>query len=311
MLVYMNQLINLLLIIAPIFIGFYIPVPKAIIKKADIGLTYFVYVIMFYIGFELGHMGEIFAQLRHIFVQTIVLVAVSVFSGVIGTLLFDRYRKINISIPKNHLNDESGVTINSFMGSGIQLLCLLAGLILSYVLPKNYALPDSTMTGLLMVLVFMVGISLQGVGLSLKQVFLNKHSLLLSVVFVGAIWLGGIIYALLMPSVSLSQALAMVSGFGWYSLSSIVITDTYGAMWGSVALFNDLFREILALIFIPILMKKYPNTAISIGGATSLDFTLPTIQQSGGSGIVPYTICFAFIINLLSPIAMMLFASLG
>ena len=40
----------------------------------------------------------------------------------------------------------------------------------------------------------------------------------------------------------------MSSGYGWYSLSGIVITSAYGAQWGSVALLNDLLRELFALL---------------------------------------------------------------
>ena len=51
---------------------------------------------------------------------------------------------------------------------------------------------------------------------------------------------------------SVCPGLALASGFGWYSLSAIVMTDAYGAVWGSVALFNDLLREFVALACIPL-----------------------------------------------------------
>ena len=46
----------------------------------------------------------------------------------------------------------------------------------------------------------------------------------------------------------------MSSGYGWYSLSGIVMTSAYGAEWGSVALLNDLLREFFALVVIPLLI---------------------------------------------------------
>lgn len=104
--------------------------------------------------------------------------------------------------------------------------------------------------------------------------------------------------------------MALASSFGWYSLSGTMMTDAYGAMWGSVALINDLTREILALLFIPAVMRHSSSAAIGLGGVTSLDFTLPTLQKAGGSAIVPTIISFGFITNVLSPVLMVLFSRL-
>ena len=89
------------------------------------------------------------------------------------------------------------------------------------------------------------------------------------------------------------------------------MTEAYGAIWGSVALFNDLIREFFALIFIPVFMRKSPSASVGLGGATSLDFTLPIIQQSGGLKVVPLAISFGFIINIVSPVLMVAFSALG
>ena len=119
-----------------------------------------------------------------------------------------------------------------------------------------------------------------------------------SVIFTLAVLMGGVVFWLIFDEVSLTQSLALASGFGWYSLSAIVMTDAYGAVWGSEALFNDLVREFFALLFIPFFMRKTPSAAVGLGGATSLDFTLPIIQQSGGLGVVPLAISFGLLLTL-------------
>ena len=116
-------------------------------------------------------------------------------------------------------------------------------------------------------------------------------------------------FAAIFSDVSWSKGLALASGFGWYSLSAIVMTDAYGAIWGSVALFNDLIREFFALLFIPLVMRNYPSAAVGSGGATSLDFTLPIIQQSGSLTVVPLAISFGFLINIVAPVLMVLFSA--
>ena len=132
----------------------------------------------------------------------------------------------------------------------------------------------------------------------------------ISLIFVGATLLSGAIFALLFDEVSVSQALALSSGFGWYTLSGTIMTDAYGAMWGSVALLNDLGREVLALLFIPWVMRYSSSAAIGFGGVTSLDFTLPTLTQAGGTPIISLAVSFGFITNLISPVLMVFFASL-
>ncbi|EFM89229.1 Membrane protein of uncharacterised function (DUF340) [Actinobacillus pleuropneumoniae] len=52
-------------------------------------------------------------------------------------------------------------------------------------------------------------------------------------------------------------------------------------MYGSIAFFNELSREIFCLFAIPFFMRYFPSTAVGLGGATALDATLPIIQKSG------------------------------
>lgn len=105
--------------------------------------------------------------------------------------------------------------------------------------------PENSMTVMLMILILLVGIGLKGSGITLKEVMLNKRGVEMSVIFTLSVLVGGLVFALLFTDVSWTKGLAMASGFGWYSLSAIVMTDAYGAVWGSVALFNDLIREFL------------------------------------------------------------------
>jgi uncharacterized membrane protein YbjE (DUF340 family) len=67
----------------------------------------------------------------------------------------------------------------------------------------------------------------------------------------------------------------MASGFGWYSLSGILLTESFGPVIGSAAFFNDLCRELLAIMLIPGLVRRSRSTALGLCGATSMDFTLP------------------------------------
>lgn len=303
----MQGLITLLLILTPMFVGFFLPNSKKSTHLAERGLNYLVFVILVVIGIELGLVENLTEQLGNIALYLVVLMTLNIGSGLLALAIFDK-----ISPCQYRSQDNQGTKPNvSIHGSLVQIVCLVVGFVIAKFLPVTMHPPENTTTVLLMFLLFLVGISLKGSGVSLKQALLNKRGLYISVIFMGVTLLSGVVFALMFEGVPVSQGLALSAGFGWYSLSGTMMTDAYGAVWGSVALLNDLGREVLALIFIPLVMRYSSSSAIGLGGVTSLDFTLPTLTQAGGTAIIPLVISFGFITNLLSPILMVFFVSLS
>lgn len=89
--------------------------------------------------------------------------------------------------------------------------------------------------------------------------------------------------AWLLPERHLAGCLAIGSGFGYYSLSSIFITEMKGAELGTIALLANIMREIITLLCAPLLARWFgPLAPISVGGATSMDTTLPIITRVAG-----------------------------
>lgn len=305
----MDNLITLCYILTPLFIGYLLPINQTLTTWADRLIGYLVFIILTYIGIELAQINNLFSQIPLVAKHVLALNIATIGFGILATLLFDKIKPWQHPYTKKVTNKPPQQI--SMKTSFMQLSCILIGFIIGQVIPDNYLPPDFTMTALLMILILMVGVGLKGSGISLKEVLLNKRGVQISVVFSIGVLIGGAIYALIMPDVGLFKGLALASGFGWYSLSAIVMTDAYGAVWGSIALLNDLIREFFALVFIPVIMRQSVAAGISVGGATSLDFTLPTIQQSGGLQVVPITISFGFIINIISPVLMVFFSSLG
>ena len=303
----MHSLITLVLVLMPMFIGFAIPSNPTMTKFADKGLSYLVFVILGLIGIELSQVEGLGSQIGEIALYVTVLSILTVGTGLFALMLFDHMRPWHAKKP----SVKSKAHRVSIRGSLAQVFCVAIGMIIGYLLPADYMPPENTMTVLLMILILLVGIGLKGSGITLKEVLLNRRGVEMSIIFTLSVLVGGLIFALMFIDVSWTKGLALASGFGWYSLSAIVMTDAYGAVWGSVALFNDLVREFFALLFIPVFMRKYPSAAVGLGGATSLDFTLPIIQQSGGLKVVPLAISFGFIINIVSPVLMVFFSALG
>ena len=122
-------------------------------------------------------------------------------------------------------------------------------------------------------------------------------------------WYGGSLTAYILD-IPVTNALAMSSGFGWYS-SRNFNGDAYGPIYGGASFMLELLRELVALVAIPMLIRRYPCTSIGYAGATAMDFTLPVIQSTGGVKCVPIAIVSGFILSLLVPVLMLFFVSLG
>lgn len=302
----MNGLLTLVLILTPMFVGFALPTRSNWVRTAERCLNYLVFLILIVIGIELGLVDDLSQKVREIALYLGALITLTIGFGLVALSLFDKFFPAH-----HHSRSPAQKTKISLHGSLVQIGCLAVGFMMARFLPPMLLPPDGTTTVLLMLLLFLVGMSLKGSGVTLTQAMLNKRGLQISVVFMAVTLLSGVAFALLFDDVSITKGLALASGFGWYSLSGTVMTDAYGAVWGSVALLNDLSREIIALIFIPWVMRRSSSAAIGLGGVTSLDFTLPTLTASGGTKIIPTVISFGFITNVVSPILMVFFSALG
>ncbi|MGL5957681.1 MAG: lysine exporter LysO family protein, partial [Phocaeicola sp.] len=99
--------------------------------------------------------------------------------------------------------------------------------------------------------------------------------------------------------------------FGYYSLSSIFITEYRGAELGTVALISNILREIITLLCAPLLVRWFGKLApISAGGATTMDTTLPIITRTAGEELVVLSIFHGFVVDFSVPFLVTLFCSL-
>nr|WP_301896253.1 lysine exporter LysO family protein [uncultured Duncaniella sp.] len=164
----------------------------------------------------------------------------------------------------------------------------------------------------LALLMFCVGIGVGSDFSALKSLKSQKAGLLLLplVTIIGT--LGGCaLVSLFIPGRSMSDVLAVGSGFGYYSLSSIFITEYRGAELGTVALLANISREIVTLLGAPILYKLFgPLAPISSGGATSMDTTLPIITSISGKEFVVLSIYHGFVVDFSVPFLVTFFCSL-
>ncbi|AFK00132.1 lysine exporter LysO family protein [Cronobacter sakazakii] len=299
------MLSGLLIILVPLILGYLIPLRKAgALRLINQLLSWLVYIILFFMGISLAFLDNLSANLLAILHYSAVSITVIMLCNIAALLWLER------AIPWRHqhrqekLPSRLAMALESLKLCGVVVLGFLLGLTgLAFL---KHATEASEYT--LIFLLFLIGIQLRNNGMTLKQIVLNRRGMMVAVVVLGSSLIAGAVNALLLD-LPLRTGFAMASGFGWYSLSGILMTESFGPVIGSAAFFNDLGRELIAIMLIPELVRRSRSAALGICGATSMDFTLPVLQRSGGLELVPAAIVHGFILSLLVPLLMAFFAA--
>ena len=160
-------------------------------------------------------------------------------------------------------------------------------------------------------LMFCVGLSLGNDSNMLKRfTMINPRFYWLPVATIVGTLLGCAMISFLLPGRSIMESMAVGSGFGYYSLSSIFITEYKGAELGAIALISNIFREIMALLLAPLFVKYFGKLApIAVGGATTMDTTLPIILKISGKEFAVISLFHGFILDLRVPVLVTIFCA--
>ena len=206
-------------------------------------------------------------------------------------------------------------------GSLIVTLIFAAGVLIGiYVTPIQSFIPVELSEWLLYALVIQTGIALgvEGNWLKIKE-SLSLQSILLPVGTIAGTLLFSAIAGAIAGGWNISDYLAVGSGLGYYSLSSVLIVEIKSADIGMeaatklsmLALMVNIVREMAALIggpwFANVFGKFAPTAA---AGVTSMDVNLPMIVRSSGHGMLPIAIMHGVVLELCVPLLVTLFASI-
>ncbi len=157
----------------------------------------------------------------------------------------------------------------------------------------------------------MLGVGI-GVGKDLNALrglrTMNRWLLALPLLTISGTLAGCALISLLFPERALYDILAVGSGFGYYSLSSIFITQYRGPELGTLALLANIAREIITLLGAPLIAYLCgPLAPITAGGATSMDTTLPVITSVSGRQFAILSIYHGFVVDFSVPILVTIF----
>ncbi|PWV74161.1 lysine exporter LysO family protein [Halomonas sp. A11-A] len=306
------MLTGLVIVLLPLVLGYLVPVRRAaLMALINRGVSASVYVILLLMGVSLAGLDDLAGQLSRMGGQALALFAVISACNLAG--LWWLSGRLGLTADPSRVVPGAPLSKLAAMAGSLTLVGVVVlgvGLGLAgRALPGLHDSAETLAEWVLYGLLALIGCQLRNSGMPLRQILLNRYGLAIALVLAATSLAGGLLAAPLL-GLRASEGLALAAGFGWYSLSGILVGDALGPAMGGVAFFNDLARELAAFVLIPLVIRRHTALAIGYGGATSMDFTLPVIQQHGGVTCVPVAVVSGFLLSLLSPPLLLFFLSL-
>lgn len=306
---------GLLIVLLPLFLGYLVRVSSPrLLNLINQAVSGSVYLILLFMGISLAGLENLASQLSRLGGNALLLFSITTLFNLAA--LWWLSCRLTLKAGNSPVVKNAPTSKLAAMQGSLLLVAVVAGGVAFGLLfgpmagDVLFSSAEWLAEWVLYLLLVLIGCQLRNSGMPLKQILLNRLGLAIALTLAASSLLAGLLAAPLL-SLSWNEGLAMASGFGWYSLSAILIGDQLGPLMGGVAFFNDLTRELLAFILIPLVIHRHTALAIGYGGATSMDFTLPVIQQHGGVACVPVAVVSGFILSLLSPPLILFFLSLS
>ena len=277
--------------------------PKNLSIRLIRGITPVVWVILFVIGLESGEAFSSFASGMHVLKQA------AIYAFTISAVVFVCIMPLNRRSQVE--DDDSG---------GWQALwypvkeCLIAfGLVLLGAFAYRLHWHDSQAGVLLLNISWWLYVLLFLIGLDLAQVAISRSWLAPRVLKIPLlVMIGSMLAGVLLSFITgerLAVSLALSTGFGWFSLSGAIAGQYLGEAYGSVALINDLMRELIGLTVVFILGRNFANSSVGVCAATAMDTTLPFVRKACHYEYVPTAIISGLILTIAAPFFMLFFLS--
>ena len=284
-------------------------------------VTWLIWLLLFLLGIEVGSNEMIVRSLPTLGVEALLLSSAATLGCCVLAWMLWRVSKNNTVQEENEKKETSAdkegnpaekeglqgsslirglkVMKGSLIVVGFFVIGLLGGI--EKMVPSWLLDGDVSFVALCGLLLF-VGL---GIGLNpemKKEVrSLSPRMALLPVVTIIGSWLGALLIWTVLHR-TLSDCMAINSGFAYYSLSSIFITEYRGAELGAIALLANIIREMLTLLGAPLMAHWFgPLAPISAGGATTMDTTLPILSQTVGQRYIALSIYHGFVVDFTVP----------
>lgn len=301
----MLLLIQLFLVIFSLYLGYYFKSNFFNIEKINKFLSFLIFFILLAIGYETGAVtknlfSNLLESLYLVFVFTIILFIFNV----AGCCLIFRKSPSNTELSNSQSNPKSKVfeLLRTYIFDSLKyILCIFWGILLGDFLKVAIPMFDIMVDGILVCILFIIGYQLKQQNITLRSVLMNKQGILIAISIIFSSIVAAIIVSFIVK-LPIKNCLLLSSGFGWYTLSPIIVNQYLNQTMGTTVFFIDFIREMLAIILIPFLGRIHKESAVGYAAATSADFTLPILKVNLGGAIVPIAISSGLFLTVLTPI---------
>ena len=289
-----------------LFLGFVLArkLPKWLESLAFKVLPYFTYILLITIAIEFSQtLHSISSPLQILSHALILSIATSLGAFLCCYILFK-----SIGYQPTQGKVSAALLVKSLLNISYAFIALALGYGLAEIFNHfDYSLYVSTWD-LLLIFMFLIGLDLA--YSPLDRSWLNWRIMLVPMGCIVGSLAGAFFTAAIVKDISLKDLIMLSQGYGFYSMTGIVVTELKNAKLGSIALMNDLFREIIAILLMYSIGWRYPRSAISSAAATAMDVTLPMVKQACGKEFIPHAMVSGFILSVLAPVVVSVLAAI-
>lgn len=294
--------------------GFLLRKNKKAYKPVSQATMLSIYALLFVLGARIGGDDAIFSAIGQLGAQALLIGFACTMGSAVAAMLAGRFfrtraRPAQASQESGEAGGQGESQAKSGLGKALFGSVIILGFFaLGLVLSRLGILPPAAYEGnmtlyMLWAMLFMVGM---GVGFDIRALLVVKE-LGLRVVLVPLLTIigtvGGAFIASLFIAQSFGDCLTVGIGLGYYSLSSVVVTELGGAALGSIALLANLFRELFCLLATPLLARGLgPLAPVAAAAAPGMDTCLPIIAQSTNERFVIIALFNGLVLTMLVPL---------
>lgn len=294
-----------------------LPHPRRVAGKA---VTAAILMLMLFLGAEVGGNELVLRNLGSIGL-TAVLLGVGTVGGVLlAAKAFWRYSFHQVAPPAP--DPEAAAQVTSQGGAHFSLVIVgtfTVGLLLGIFTPAaRWVEAWPLAVWALYLLMLAVGITIGSDTATLRSVVRQpKRSLLVPLATILGSWGGvtimwGVLQLAGGRPMLWSDAMAVGSGQGYYSLSGVLLAELRGAEIGTIGLLANITREMLTVVGAAWMVRRFsPLGPICSGGATTMDVSLPGIIRYCGPQYLALAVLQGVIADLSVPLMVPFFAGLA
>lgn len=256
----------------------------------------FVLILLFSIGYKFGLVIENLRNIGNILKYAVIYsIGLSAFVGVLVYFVYDRKAKQHYQASQSDL----GIGHVLMECARAFLAIILGACSAQFLLHQGWNTSFMPSTDVfLYILLFIIGVDIINAPMNMKV--LNPRLLFMPVTVMIGSSVGGVVLAYFLD-MDWRYGLVFSGGFGWFSLSGVMVTAKLGEYYGAIALLTDLFRELLSIIILFFWGMRYPDATIAVAGATAMDTTLPIIKKACGNAYIAQALYIGVMLSLIVP----------